>query len=67
MVDMTPRKVVMYTRHPDLWHATSSVLTSLPTKLTKIGMSVKTLSDRRHKIFFACLDITRRELVKRKD
>ena len=49
MVDMTPRKVGVYTRHPDLCHATSGVLTSLPTKLTKNGIRVKTLSDRRHK------------------
>ena len=66
MVDMTPRKVGVYTRHPDLhvWHATSGVLTSLPTKRAKIGMRVKTLSDRRHNFFFACLDVLRRELVK---
>ena len=45
----TPRNDCVYTRQPQLWHATSGVLTSLPTKLAKIGMRVKTLSARRHK------------------
>ena len=50
------------TRHPDLWHAMSGMLTSLPTKLTKIGMRVKTLSDLRHKLFLRV--VLRRELAK---
>ena len=37
------------TRHPDLCHATSGVLTSQLPEHAKIGMRVKTLSDRRRK------------------
>ena len=47
----TPRNNCVYTRQPQRHRATSGVLTSLPAKLAKIGMRVKTLSDRRHKHF----------------
>ena len=49
VVELSPRSKCVYTRHPHLCHATICVLTSQPTKLAKIGMRVKTLSDRRHK------------------
>ena len=39
----------MYTRHPTFVTATSGVLTRLPAKLSKNGMRVYTLSDRRSK------------------
>ena len=48
----TPRNDCVYTRQPQLWHGTSSVLTSLPTELAKIAMCVKTLAARRHNNFF---------------
>ena len=46
---LTPRRECVYTRHPQQQRAMRGVLTSHPTKLAKIGMRVKTLSDRRHK------------------
>ena len=49
VVELTPRSKCVYTRHPDLCHATSGVLTSQPPEHAKIRMRVKTLSDRRHK------------------
>ena len=49
VVELTPRSKCVYTRHPDLCHATSGVLTSQPPEHAKIGMRVKTLSDRQHK------------------
>ena len=49
VVELTPRSKCVYTRHPDLCHATSAVLTSQPLEHAKIGMRVKMLSDRRHK------------------
>ena len=48
VVELTPRSKCVYTRHPDLCHATSGMLTSQPPEHAKIGMRVKTLSDRRH-------------------
>ena len=48
VVELTPRSKRVCTRHPDLCHATSGVLTSQPPEHAKIGMRVKTLSDRRH-------------------
>ena len=48
VVELTPRSKCVYTRHLDLCHATSGVLTSQPPEHAKIGMRVKTLSDRRH-------------------
>ena len=48
VVEMSPRSKCVYTRHPHLCHATICVLTSQPTKLAKIGMRVKTLSEQRH-------------------
>ena len=48
VVELTPRSKCVYTRYPDLCHATSGVLTSQPPEHAKIGMRVKTLSDRRH-------------------
>ena len=51
VVELTPRSKCVYTRHTDLCHATSGVLTSQPPEHTKIGMRVKTLSDQRHKKF----------------
>ena len=51
LVELTPRSKCVYTRHPDLCHATSGVLTSQPPEHAKIGMRVKTLSDWRHKRF----------------
>ena len=64
MVDLTPRRECVCTRHPQRQRATRGVLTSHPTKLAKIGMHVKKLSDWRHRHFLACLDGLRRELVK---
>ena len=49
VVELTPRSKCVYTRHPDLCHATSGVLTSQPPEHAQIGMHVKTLSDRQHK------------------
>ena len=45
----TPRNTGVYTRHPTFVTATSGVLTRLPAKLSKNGMRVYTLSDRRSK------------------
>ena len=45
----TPRNTGVYTRHPTFVTATSGVLTRLPEKLSKNGMCVYTLSDRRSK------------------
>ena len=45
----TPRNTGVYTRHPTFVTATSGVLTWLPAKLSKNGMRVYTLSDRRLK------------------
>ena len=44
-----PRNTGVYTRHPTFVTATSGVLTRLPAKLSKNGMCVYTLSDRRSK------------------
>ena len=44
MFPRIPRNTGVYTRHP-----TSGVLTRLPAKLSKNGMHVYTLSDRRSK------------------
>ena len=52
VVELTPRSKCIYTRHPDLCHAMSGVLTSQPPEHAKIGMRVETLSDRRHKTNF---------------
>ena len=43
----TPWNTGVYTRHPTFVTATSGVLTRLPEKLSKNGMRVYTLSDRR--------------------
>ena len=43
----TPRNTGVYTRHPTFVTATTGVLTRLPAKLSKNGMRVYTLSDRR--------------------
>ena len=43
------RNTGVYTRHPTFVKATSGVLTRLPAKLSKNGMRVYTLSDRRSK------------------
>ena len=43
----TPRNTGVYTRHTTFVTATSGVLTRLPAKLSKNGMHVYTLSDRR--------------------
>ena len=43
----TPRNTGVYTRHPTFVTAMSGVLTRLPAKLSKNGMRVYTLSDRR--------------------
>ena len=45
----TPRNTGVYTRHPTFVTAASDVLTRLPAKLSKNGMRVYTLSDRRSK------------------
>ena len=45
----TPRNTGVYTRHPTFVTATSGVLTRLLAKLSKNGMRVYTLSDRRSK------------------
>ena len=45
----TPRNTGVYTRHPTFVTATSGVLTRLLAKLSKNGMRVYTLSDRRLK------------------
>ena len=45
------RSVFPWTRHPTFVTATSGVLTWLPAKLSKNGMLVYTLSDRRSTIF----------------
>ena len=45
----TPRNTDVYTCHPTFVTATSGVLTRLPAKLSKNGMRVSTLSDRRSK------------------
>ena len=47
MFPRTPRNTGVYTRHPTFVTATSGVLTRLPAKLSKNGMRVYTLSDRR--------------------
>ena len=47
MFPRTPRNTGVYTRHPTFVTATSGVLTRLPEKLSKNGMRVYTLSDRR--------------------
>ena len=59
----TPRNTGVYTRHPTFGTATSGVLTRLPAKLSKNGMRVYTLSDRRSKKI-ACLNGLRSEGVK---
>ena len=59
----TPRNTGVYTRHPTFVTATSGVLTRLPAKLSKSGMRVYTLSDRRSKKKIACLNGLRSEGV----
>ena len=59
----TPRNTGVYTRHPTFVTATSGVLTRLPEKLSKNGMRVYTLSDRRSKKI-ACIHGLRSEGVK---
>ena len=49
MFPRTPRNTGVYTCHPTFVRATSGVLTQLPAKLSKNGMRVYTLSDRRSK------------------
>ena len=54
----------MYTLQLQRQRATRGVLTSHPAKLAKIGMRIKTLSDRRHNKIVRVLHGLRRELVK---
>ena len=61
MFPRTPRNTGVYTRHPTFVTATSGVLTRLPAKLSKNGMRVYTLSDRRSKKKFACTVYTASE------
>ena len=65
MFPRTPRNTGVYTRHPTFVTATSGVLTRLPAKLSKNGMRVYTLSDRRSKKKIACLNGLRSEGVNR--
>ena len=44
LVELTPRSKCVYTRHPDLCHTTSGVLTSQPPEHATIGMRAKTSS-----------------------
>ena len=64
MFPRTPRNTGVYTRHPTFVTATSGVLTRLPAKLSKNGMRVYTLSDRRSKKKIACIYGLRSEGVK---
>ena len=64
MFSPTPRNTGVFTRHPTFVTATSGVLTRLPAKLSKNGMCVYTLSDRRSQKKIACLNGLRSEGVK---